>query len=63
MDLVDVIKQLDNLASKVNKLSEDTSKLQGGDGLTRLLCRWVIFPLIIIVAALTGINLALPAVG
>jgi len=60
MDLDDVCKQMDKMEQKVDALVTSVAKLQGADGLVKLLCKWVIFPLIVIVAALTGLNLALP---
>ena len=60
MELQDVIIRVDKLENKIDSLVTSVSKLQGSEALTKLLCKWVIFPLIVIVGACVGINVMLP---
>jgi len=60
MELIDVCKQVEKLETKVDNLIKAVATLQGSEGITKLLCKWVIFPLILIVGGLVGLNVALP---
>jgi len=55
-----ILQRLEALAERITALGERVSELSGRINSSVLLVKWVIFPLLIILAGLIGIKLTLP---
>ena len=60
MDIAEAAHWVEMIEGKIDNLVTEVSKMQGAEGLTKLLCKWVIFPLILITGALAGLNMYIP---
>lgn len=58
--VADHIKRIEKLEGTTDKHTEQIGKLIGSAGTAFMLIKWVITPLLVIVASLVGIKLLLP---
>jgi len=55
-----LLKRMDSLESRIQELGDAVKTLEGSVETSANLIKWVIFPLLMILAALVGLKLALP---
>jgi hypothetical protein len=60
MSMDEVLRRLERLENLVMNLNEEIGMLKGKMDTTTTLVKWIIFPLLLIVAGLVGIKLAVP---
>jgi len=61
MPEADIDRRLARIEAQLSDLIADVGYLKGQVDSTRLLIKWVIFPMLLIVAGLVGVKLMLPA--
>lgn len=57
MTEVELYTDIREIRSKLDSVCEDVSKLRGEARTVMILTRWVVFPLIIVLGGLSGVNL------
>lgn len=58
----DILRRLNNIETAIMKLNKEVAMIKGKIDTTTMLVKWVIFPLLLIVAGLVGIKLTLPTI-
>jgi len=61
MPEADIDSRLARIEAQLSELIADVGYLKGRVDSTQLLIKWVIFPMLLIVAGLVGVKLTLPA--
>lgn len=60
MSLEEVLRRMDRIEARLDAINQELSYLKGKVDAEATLIKWVIFPLLIIVAALVGVKLVMP---
>ncbi len=61
-EMLDAKERIAKLEVSVSAITAALSRIEGSVGVTEMLVKWVILPLIIIVGGIVGIKIALPTV-